>query len=181
MLLCTERIRPGSSFHLNPGDQVYPIPGFIRTASVEELSKTKYEAVSYVWGDPLDTVDIFAMDFDQGGGLGVLSITQSLYDALQKLRFRDALRILWADGICINQEDLAERGHQVSIMRNIYTMADQVLVWLGPDPDGDSHVAFKLIFPAGVTVPRHDFEQLIYRFWIAERKDHRGWGCLAWI
>jgi Heterokaryon incompatibility protein (HET) len=38
---------------------------------------------------------------------------------------------LWADAICINQDDDRERAEQVGIMRNIYTHAKSVLVWLG--------------------------------------------------
>lgn len=37
----------------------------------------------------------------------------------------------WIDAPCINQADLEERSHQVSIMFRIYARADQVLVCLG--------------------------------------------------
>jgi hypothetical protein len=30
---------------------------------------------------------------------------------------------LWVDAICINQKDTNERGHQVGIMRNVYSKA----------------------------------------------------------
>ena len=39
---------------------------------------------------------------------------------------------IWIDAICINQQDLSERGVQVSIMGDIYRGAQNVLVWLGP-------------------------------------------------
>lgn len=35
------------------------------------------------------------------------------------------------DAICINQEDVKERNHQVHIMRRIYSKAASVVVWLG--------------------------------------------------
>jgi len=42
----------------------------------------------------------------------------------------------WIDAICINQggsdEAKEEREHQVSIMRDVYSQASEVLVWLGP-------------------------------------------------
>ncbi|KAJ4371409.1 hypothetical protein N0V83_004626 [Neocucurbitaria cava] len=38
---------------------------------------------------------------------------------------------LWIDAICINQEQNTERSHQVSMMRDIYTGAESVIVWLG--------------------------------------------------
>jgi hypothetical protein len=35
------------------------------------------------------------------------------------------------DAICINQKDDKERGHQVGMMRDVYSKATDVLVWLG--------------------------------------------------
>lgn len=40
---------------------------------------------------------------------------------------------VWIDALCINQEDVLERSHQVSIMDKIYERAGYVLVWLGED------------------------------------------------
>ncbi|KAF4211226.1 hypothetical protein CNMCM5878_002911 [Aspergillus fumigatiaffinis] len=45
-------------------------------------------------------------------------------------------RWCWIDQICINQDDIAERGAQVAIMDQIYKNAVFTLVWLGP---GDSY------------------------------------------
>jgi hypothetical protein len=42
---------------------------------------------------------------------------------------------LWTDAICINQQDLDERGHQVQLMGSIYRNAHMVIVWLGTDDD----------------------------------------------
>ncbi|KAK0719137.1 heterokaryon incompatibility protein-domain-containing protein, partial [Lasiosphaeris hirsuta] len=44
------------------------------------------------------------------------------------------LRLL-VDAICINQSDLDERSQQVSIMRNIFQAAKEVIVWIGPESD----------------------------------------------
>jgi hypothetical protein len=40
-------------------------------------------------------------------------------------------KLIWVDAICINQESLPERSAQVAIMRDIYSAAQMVLVWLG--------------------------------------------------
>lgn len=40
-------------------------------------------------------------------------------------------RIIWIDAICINQEDRAEKGHQVQSMAKIFAKANCVIVWLG--------------------------------------------------
>jgi hypothetical protein len=37
-----------------------------------------------------------------------------------------------SDAICINQNDFLERAVQVSLMDRIYSIAHQVVIWLGP-------------------------------------------------
>ncbi|KAH8653526.1 heterokaryon incompatibility protein-domain-containing protein [Xylariales sp. PMI_506] len=52
------------------------------------------------------------------------------------------LKHFWIDAICINQEDILERGHQVNLMRQIYSMAQTTVAWLGPEHK-DSHLALE--------------------------------------
>jgi hypothetical protein len=52
--------------------------------------------------------------------------------------------IIWADAICMNQDDPLERNHQIKLMTRIYSKAKRVLVWLGPDPEGHGEKAFRL-------------------------------------
>jgi len=58
-------------------------------------------------------------------------VTRNCELALRYLRKEDLDRALWVDAICINQKDDKERGHQVGLMRNVYSKATEVLVWLG--------------------------------------------------
>ena len=58
-------------------------------------------------------------------------MTIILDSALRYIRLPDRERIIGADAICINQQDLQEKGSQVEMMRNIYMTAVQVLVRLG--------------------------------------------------
>jgi hypothetical protein len=60
-----------------------------------------------------------------------LNITTNLFDALKRLRLPDADRVLWVDAICINQFDLEEKNIQVPLMKDIYSKASVVLIWLG--------------------------------------------------
>lgn len=83
-----------------------------------------YEAVSYCWGDPEDQTGIIC-----NGKL--LYIPRNLDEALHGLRYKDRSRLLWADAICINQSDTAERGSQVQLMRTIYSGARRTIIWLG--------------------------------------------------
>jgi hypothetical protein len=64
-----------------------------------------------------------------------MSISGSLYIALRELRRSNASRVIWADAICINQEDVKERGQQVALMGQIFDGAWQVIIWLGEESD----------------------------------------------
>jgi hypothetical protein len=99
---------------------------------VEILSKTpfpEYEALSYTWGK-----DVSPQKVTVNGK--PLSITANLDCALRHLRYEDRCRVLWVDALCINQADVSERNHQVQLMRQVYSGADTVVIWLGP-ADGD--------------------------------------------
>lgn len=104
-----------------------------------ELDSPIYEAISYVWGNPTDKVEIFCEQES-------ILIPRNLYDMLQRIRSTDRTRYVWADAICINQSDPEELGQQVSIMRLIFRNAKRVLVWLGKeDVGGKAHEAFTLV------------------------------------
>ncbi|PQE17524.1 Heterokaryon incompatibility protein [Rutstroemia sp. NJR-2017a BBW] len=97
-----------------------------------------YEAVSYVWGDVTKTECLTC-------NKKLLKITGSLATALRAIRQAKTSRTLWADGICINQEDVDERASQVLFMSSIYSQATQVICWLGSeDDDGHANFTFSL-------------------------------------
>ncbi|KAF2193343.1 hypothetical protein K469DRAFT_550406, partial [Zopfia rhizophila CBS 207.26] len=89
-------------------------------------SLPKYKALSYVWGSPL-----YKAPISINGGL--LSVTLNCELALRYLRGRYEDITLWIDAICIDQTNLAERSHQVSLMGGIYKCAEEVVVWIGND------------------------------------------------
>ena len=97
-----------------------------------------YQAISYVWGDPQKTVKI------KCGGQAV-HITINLNGAFQRIRHTSDTLVLWADAICIDQNNVSERGHQVDLMGLIFQYANRVLVWLGEDTYGDVEDACDLI------------------------------------
>lgn len=82
---------------------------------------TKYTAISYVWGDANDTIDVIVDN-------QYLTITKNLYLALR--RFPEQ-RLIWADAICINQEDDLEKAQQVQQMATIYKTASSTVIYLG--------------------------------------------------
>jgi hypothetical protein len=101
-----------------------------------------YEALSYVWGEPSEEKRTLMC------GDKFLKITQNLKDALVHMRRESDIRIVWADAVCINQNDDTERGHQVNRMAQVYETASRVLIWLGwlaPNKLGVAEEAFSLI------------------------------------
>jgi hypothetical protein len=92
-------------------------------------SSPYYLALSYAWGDP---TPIFLDDIE-------IQVTTNLEAALRHIRAPSELPC-WVDAICINQSDPVERGQQVQLMRDIYSEATEVIVWLGEEQD-DSRLA----------------------------------------
>ncbi|KAK2043605.1 HET domain-containing protein [Colletotrichum somersetense] len=94
-----------------------------------------YTALSYVWGAPEKPCRI-CLDGHDGN---LFAITKSLDDALRDLRDATRVRRLWADALCIDQLNVAERNAQVSLMGHIYSTAHSTVIHLGdltPDVSG---------------------------------------------
>jgi len=93
-----------------------------------------FEAISYTWGSAENPVSIFIGKSSNK----TLLVTQNLAEALPYFRFEDKPRVLWIDAICVDQQNLGERGHQVKRMADIYSRAAKVLIWVGPEAQNSS-------------------------------------------
>ncbi|OAQ97030.1 hypothetical protein LLEC1_07977 [Akanthomyces lecanii] len=93
----------------------YPISGPDRPA---------YTALSYVWGAQISSRRVYC-----DGKLLVIGF--NLDSALRHLRHRSRPVILWVDALCIDQNNVTERNHQVSLMRSIFRSAEETIVHLG--------------------------------------------------
>ncbi|KAK6949526.1 hypothetical protein Daesc_009609 [Daldinia eschscholtzii] len=111
---------------LLPGSGKQPLECLLEHGDIGK--SPPYEAISYVWGDPHDKVGIICNGKP-------LAITAGLHTVLCHFRSPSEKRSLWADAICINQNDSNERGSQVGRMKDIYSKADRVLIWLGEEKD----------------------------------------------
>jgi len=61
-----------------------------------------------------------------------LDILPNLYDALQEYRTSFQFEAwIWADAICINQDDKTEKSWQILLMREIYERGIGTWIWLG--------------------------------------------------
>ncbi|CAI6085741.1 unnamed protein product [Clonostachys chloroleuca] len=108
--------------HLHPGSDSDPVSLSLATVALDSVPD--YEAISYCWGQAADQRQVTCNS-------ATLSITNSLFTGLVAFRRPNRPRILWADAICINQDDLVEKRDQVLLMPEIYSQAKRVLVWLG--------------------------------------------------
>ncbi|KAK3331783.1 heterokaryon incompatibility protein-domain-containing protein [Cercophora scortea] len=117
--------------HLTPGAIDDAVSG---TLQLVQLGDVSYEALSYEWGQPEKS---HAFHLEDGR---IIHITESLHNALRDLRHLagDRSRTVWADGICINQDDAQEVAQQVGIMGNVYRTASRVVTYVGPEKEGSA-------------------------------------------
>jgi len=97
---------------------------------LEEFSlddEPTYTAISYTWGSQHGTHAVLVNDIS-------LLVPKNLWRFLGSARAMgdDLSGWLWIDMLSINQADISERGHQVSLMPAIFRTANLVNVWLGP-------------------------------------------------
>jgi hypothetical protein len=95
---------------ISSGFQDQPLECILEPVFLEDA---QYTALSYCWGAGTDRMDI------KVNGQSI-SVTRNLENALRGLRKADRDMVVWADAICINQQDSAEKSVQVGMMGNIY-------------------------------------------------------------
>lgn len=106
---------------------------------------TSFQALSYTWGHNSFTHNIIVNGVK-------LPVADNLFSFLQH-RWEDNQCIdIWVDAICINQNDLLEKNHQIPMMNVIYMRASELIIWLGP-PSFDSELAIQSIFEIGSVSP----------------------------
>ncbi|KAK4208496.1 heterokaryon incompatibility protein-domain-containing protein [Rhypophila decipiens] len=131
------------------------------------LGSSTYRCLSYVWGDQnndvksriaitykkpiLERLKLRTGHQSSESENFRLEIGSSLAAALVHLRRKHKRVTIWADALCINQQDDEEKNWQVELMTEIYSTATHVHAWLGPRFDDDADDvsticdAFKLV------------------------------------
>jgi len=99
-----------------------------------------YTALSYTWGS---TKWIHQVSCEPPSS-GFLTITGNCFSAMLRLRHRVHATTIWIDAICINQTDIPERNSQVGMMGDIYSKADETIVYLG-DNGNESEIAMQYV------------------------------------
>lgn len=120
--------------HLSPrksaGDMI--LHGALESTSLSK--RPDYVAVSYTWADS-DGDRSLCEEIFLGNLWTPLPITSNCASALRRLRSGHQTQTLWIDSICINQFSADEKSHQVGLMRDIYSRATSVAIFLGGDED----------------------------------------------
>lgn len=120
----------------------------LASVSLDQETVPRYFAVSCFWGDGHATATVQV----DGKHLQVPKNTEAALKSL--LCHPSTLRAssnsdltegsetyVWIDAICINQLDASERSKQVSLMRTIYSKAEEVFIWLGDADDRAAEAA----------------------------------------
>lgn len=144
------------SYRYLPDENEVTIRCSLITKSLNEIisSEIEYWALSYVWGDPEDTVAIIC-DGKR------LSITRNLHALLVNLFKTNEMEkpesgYIWADAICINQADDEEKTLQVRLMQDIFSHAEHVVAWLAEESESVKR-AFAFIREFFATMRKYTF------------------------
>jgi hypothetical protein len=140
-ILVYRELQPGRIrlVELRAGERSSPIEVSLVVLDFDE--SLKYEALSYVVG---------AEDFSASVNLRVgshimkFAVSQALETVLRQLRHDNRDRLMWIDALSVNQKDLGERSREVRRMSQIFALAQNVCIWLGPQAD-NSDVAMEFI------------------------------------
>jgi hypothetical protein len=136
---------------LNPGEEDEPIHCYLEHHAISDLQDWRsFDALSYSWGPESESQYIYVDG-------KMVSVRQNLYSFLQAHRWHDCVRVIWADAICINQEDFEEKRQQIGLMKQIYESATRVVIWLGWESE-DSCWAVQVL------------EQLYEEFWLPRKE-----------
>ena len=115
----------------NASTSTIPLQGELIHVVLEGENKPQYETVSYFWGDPA-RCSLIIVDGK------ALWIPQNIDRTLRTLAVTGREKILWIDAVCINQDDLAKRTHQVAMMAKIYESSTCNIIDLGDADSMDS-------------------------------------------
>lgn len=88
-----------------------------------KTSAEEYRCVSYMWGA---STDMYVVNVNGKG----FAVRENLWRFLDAARQDLSGQALWIDALCINQETVEERNHQVQQMGTIYMNAKLTVTWI---------------------------------------------------
>lgn len=141
-------LRPG-----RPGDMIH---ADIETVRIR--GPRGYDAISYTWAD--EDGDATKCCNLMIGDDGLLLPITSNCDAVLR-RVRKYTDTVWIDAVCINQEDIRERGKQVDLMPHIYMGASRTFAYVG-EASNDSDTVLRNL-ARGIWTPPYLLESFFRR------------------
>lgn len=146
--------------------------GKTRHYRASQQPTSRLQGPSYAWGDPTRN-HVIHID---GEALGVAT---NLYNALLRLSRQPSQQssqtdedslYLWIDAICIDQDNIRERNHQVPWMNTVYSAASEVLVWLGCGSQRSAHSLSTVLGESSRPPPSGEYateavETLVHSAW----------------
>lgn len=106
-----------------------------------------YSALSYTWGSSDSSGKILLGQFET-------TVGSNLVTFLHRLSRNGNTSFFWIDALCINQADMLERSHQVGLMKDIYSNAHRVIIWLG-EASSEGYTAMRVIKEAYRDAPKN--------------------------
>lgn len=109
-----------------------------------------YDAISYTWADENgDATKCCSLKIGSPGAL--LPITRNCDSVLRRVhKYTDTV---WIDAVCIDQDNIRERGHQVDLMPRIYRSAVRTFAYVG-EASEDSDLVLRNL-AKGIWTPPH--------------------------
>ena len=104
-----------------------------------------YGAISYTWGNPIRSHTILINDQS-------VTVGENCYYAFWQVRFHGFYEYYWIDALCIDQENVAEKNHQVANMDLVYKRAACVYACVG-EAANDSDALLTLVRDLTVKSP----------------------------
>lgn len=94
---------------------------------LSDAERVGYTAISYTWGSA-DAAERYVAvhEHDSGEYRGTIKVRENCYNVLQTMTEHQQNVYLWIDSICIDQNNVTERNHQVSNMAAVYQSAQTV-------------------------------------------------------
>ncbi|EME79521.1 uncharacterized protein MYCFIDRAFT_143023, partial [Pseudocercospora fijiensis CIRAD86] len=132
-----------------------------------------YSAISYTWGPagyPTRSLTINGLNME---------VRRKCRFALLQARLRCPGDYVWIDSICIDQDNVGEKGVQVAMMFDIYKRARQVLACIGESSESSRRLAVVANIIGHMRMKHNLFKDLLNQDLVA--MSERGYWHRLWI
>jgi hypothetical protein len=138
--------------------------GLIQCHIWHDTVDAAYDCLSYVWGSDQVQKQILLNGKR-------CTIRKNLWDFLgvARTKYANPPRVFWIDALCIDQNSILERNHQVAQMGAIFANAVEVIAWFGHNPNISRAFEFWLNLEERGLITAGQ----VWRLWDGERNERR--------